>query len=410
MTSWRVLKTLLRAEYFELMALFLLQGMALAAWFVPLGTVLDAHGMGGFKALAYASSAVAAFVSPLIFGAMADRHVSPVKVLRGLALTTAAAMALASAAIHWRLNPWLVLALIQVHALCSAPNWSIASTIVFARLTDAKREFGPVRSMGTIGWMLGCCLVSLLGADTSPWSGGLGAFLWLVVAGFTFFLPAMEVPAAAARVSWHERLGLDALTLLRDREHRVVFLGTALFAVPIAAFYLYSTANLRSLGLTHTTAWMSLGQVTEVVSMFCVGALLLRWPVKRVFALGLVAGVVRFALSAMNGPGWLLAGISLHGVSYVFFFITGQIYLEQRVNPAWRARAQALMTLVNSGVGSLAGYLGMGWWFHQCDHPGGADWRLFWAGVTATVLAVLVFFWFAYPAGTGKLQKRGAAE
>ena len=94
----RVLGSIRKAEYAELVGLFFLQGAALGTWFVPLGTVLDAHGYNSIKPLAFGCSALAAFVSPLIFGAMADRHASPVKVLRGLALATAVAMAVASTA------------------------------------------------------------------------------------------------------------------------------------------------------------------------------------------------------------------------------------------------------------------------------------------------------------------------
>ena len=131
-----VLRTIRKAEYAELVALFFLQGAALGMWFVPLSTVLDANGLHAIKPFAFATSALAAFVSPLIFGAVADRQASPVIVLRGLSLATAAAMTLASTAIKLGWNPWLVLALIQVHALCSSPTFSIASTIVFARLAD----------------------------------------------------------------------------------------------------------------------------------------------------------------------------------------------------------------------------------------------------------------------------------
>ena len=79
----------------------------MSMWFVPLSTVLDAHGLHAIKPYAFATSALAAFVSPLIFGAMADRQASPVKVLRGLSLATAAAMALASTAIKLELSPWV---------------------------------------------------------------------------------------------------------------------------------------------------------------------------------------------------------------------------------------------------------------------------------------------------------------
>ena len=392
----RVLRTIRKAEYAELVALFFLQGAALGMWFVPLSTVLDANGLHAIKPFAFAASALAAFISPLIFGAMAARQASPVIVLRGLALATAAAMALACTAIKLGWNPWLVLALIQLHALCSAPLFSIGSTIVFARLADAQKEFGPIRAMATLGWMTGCWVVSALGADTSPLAGYSGAVVWALVAGFTFFLPQLETPQSAVHLAWHERLGLDALTLLKNPDHRVVFITSALICIPLAGFYPYAPPHLRQLGLLRTSAWMTLGQVTEVIAMFSLGALLLRWRLKWVLACGLGFGVLRFALSAMNGTAWVLAGVLLHGASYTLVSTTTQIYLNQRVDATWRARAQALLSLTNSGVGNLLGYLGTGWWFSECTRPSGTQWSLFWGGLAAAVALVMAYFLMAY--------------
>src|SRR6185295_16213173 len=170
-------------------------------------------------------------------------------------------------AIQLRWSPALVLAMIQLHALCSSPTWSISSTIVFARLADAKKEFGPIRAMATLGWMSGCWVVSALGADASALAGYSGAVVWLLVCAFTFFLPELETPKSAVHLTWHERLGLDALTLLKNPDHRVVFFTVALFAIPLAAFYPYTPPHLRELGLQHTSAWMTLGQVTEIIAM-----------------------------------------------------------------------------------------------------------------------------------------------
>jgi nucleoside transporter len=404
----RVLTTIRRAEYAELVTLFFIQGAALGMWFVPLSTVLDAHGFHAIKPYAFATSAVAAFISPLIFGAMADRHASPVKVLRGLSLATAAAMAIASTAIKLHLNSWLVLALIQLHALCSSPTWSISSTIVFARLADAQKEFGPIRAMATLGWMSGCWLVSALGADTSPLAGYSGAVTWLLVCGFTYFLPVLETPKSAERLSWHERLGLDALALMKNPDHRVVFITIALFAIPLCGFYPYTPPHLRELGLVRTTAWMSLGQITEIIAMLLLGGLLLRWRLKWIFTCGLCLGVLRFAFSAVNGKEWLLAGVMLHGCSFTLVFITAQIYLDQRVDAAWRARAQALMALMNGGVGNLIGYLGTGWWFAACARPAGTQWQVFWGGLAVVVAAVLTYFLIAYHGRGASLPRRAA--
>ena len=391
------------------MALFFIQGAALGMWVVPLSRVLDAHGLHAIKPYAFAASALAAFVSPLIFGAMADRHASPVKVLRWVSLATAVATALASTAIQLGWSPWIVLALIQVYALCSSPTFSLASTIIFARLADARNEFGPIRATATFGWMVGCWLISALGADVSSLAGYTVAAAWLLASGVTFFLPEQAPLQSAGRVTWHERLGLDALALLKNPDHRVVFITTALFCIPVSAFYPYAPPHLRELGFQRTSAWMSLGQVSEIIAMFSLGMLLTKWRLKWIFACGLGFGVLRFAASALNSKGWLLTGVALHGCSFALVSTTAQIYLDQRIEPAWRARAQALMTLTNSGVGNLLGYLGTGWWFTSCTQAAGTRWTVFWGGLAAAVGVVMVYFLVAYR-GKGRAVERPTAN
>jgi len=123
-----------KAEYAELMILFFIQAAAMGIWFVPLGTILDANGLHAIKPFAFAASAVAAFISPLMFGAMADRNVAPAKVLRWLALATGIATAVIATAIERRWNPWMVLLLIQLFSLSYAPMFSISTALVLARL------------------------------------------------------------------------------------------------------------------------------------------------------------------------------------------------------------------------------------------------------------------------------------
>jgi MFS family permease len=176
----------------------------------------------------------------------------------------------------------------------------------------------------------------------------------------------------------------------------VVFITTALFCIPMCAFYPYAPVHLQALGFGHTSAWMTLGQVTEIISMLSLGALLVSWRLKWIFACGLGFGILRFGLSAINTKAGLLTGILLHGCSYTLVFITAQIYLDQRVDPAWRARAQALMTLMNSGVGNLLGYLGTGWWFSACTNPVGTRWPLFWGGLALAVILVMIHFLVSY--------------
>jgi len=403
----RVLTTIRKAEYAELIALYLIQGAAAAMWLVPLTTVLSAHGLGMLRPYAYAATGLAAFISPLIFGAMADHHASPVKVLRGLAFATAMMIAVVSAAIGAGLNRWLVLGLIQVYSLCASPLGSISATVILARIANAQKEFGPIRGMYTLGWIIGCLVVSALNADQSTRSGYAGAVTWLIVAGFTFFLPPLETPRAVAQLTLRQRLGWDALALLKNPDHRVVYLTVALNAIPLAAFYPYTPPHMRELGLQHTSAWMSLGQVTELICMFTLGAALARWRLKWIFVAGLGFSVLRFVLCALNSQFWLLAGVFLHGASFTLVMITAQIYIDQRVDASWRARAQALMTVVYTGAGNMFGYLSAGAWFAACTGPMGTRWTMFWSGLAAACVGVLVYFLAVYQGRTRESFQKG---
>ena len=376
--------------------MFFIQWMALAAWMVPLTLVLNAHGFQSIQPYAFATAAIAAFVSPLFFGAMADRHFPPARVLRWLSLAAALTLALTSVAIQFGWNPWLVLVIIQAYSLCASPTVSISTAIVMSQVHDPQQQFGPIRAMGTTGWIAGCLLVSALNADASTLAGFTGAALWLGLAALTFLLSHVEPPKSTEHLNWHERLGLDALRLLRNPDHRVVFLSTCLLNIPLAAFYPYTPLHLRNLGMQHPSAWMSLAQTTEIVAMFTLGALLVRWRLKWILLSGLSFALLRYVLFAMNEKLLLLGGIAMHGCTYALFFTTAQIYVNNRVDANWRTRAQALLTLMNSGVGYLIGYLGCGWWFYSCTQAGGTRWPLFWTGLAVAVGCVMVYFLTAY--------------
>jgi MFS family permease len=348
------------------------------------------------KVWAFATNALAAFVSPLLFGGMADRSESPVPVLRGLSFAAAVLAAMVGTALQFHWNPWLALALIQATALCLAPAFSLISSIVMARLQFAQSEFGPIRAMATLGWIAGCWVISAFHADSSALAVYLAAAASLLVCLCAGFVPPQKSLRLAGQLSWHARLGLDALTLLKNRDHRVIFIIVAAFNIPLTGFYPYGPLHIRELGLTRVSAWMSLAQTTEVLSMFALGALLHRCRLKWILACGLAIGVIRFALCALPFKAGLLAGTTLQGASYALVYITAQIYVEQRVDPGWRARAQALLNLMYNGFGSLIGYLACGWWFAACTHPAGTQWPVFWSGLAAGMAVVLVYFLAAY--------------
>ena len=374
-----------------------LHGMALAAWFVPMGTVLQACGLGAWTPFAFGASAVAALLSPLFFGAMADRSVPPIQVLRWVSIGAGLLSLVTAFALKQQLGGLSIWLLIQLQALLSVPTNSLSGSIVLARVANAHGQFGAIRAMGTAGWMAGCWIVSGLELDASENTFALSGFLWFVLAAYTLLLPAGVVQSSSSgRLTLRQRFGLDALSLLKEHDHRVIFITAALVAIPFAAFYPYTPMHMKDLGMLRTSAWMSLGQVIEVVIMFAIGSVMVEWKLKRVILVGLSTGLLRYFFYAMDGQIPLLLGVGLHGLAYTFTYISTQIYLAKRIAPQWRTRAQALLSLLVGGIGNLTGYLVTGTWLAICTSGSDVNWQQYWIGLSLLVFAVLIYFAMNY--------------
>jgi len=384
-------------QYWVHSLLFLVPLFAAGMWNVSFSTVLAAHHLEAFVAYGFACAALAAIAAPLIAGGLADQRVPSERLLRWLVGGTAVFLALAFVAIDRGWGAGAVLAFLALQSLCYTPIYSVLSALVLAQLSDPSREFARIRVWGTVGWMLAGVVVSfVLRADASTLSGYVAAGSLAVLAGALFWLPESTPPDAKTRRTWREVFGIDALVLLRHHDHRVFFIVTLLYTMPLAAFYPYTPLQLRELGVTHTTALLALGQVSEVGSMIWLGAAIARFRVKWIFFSAIGFAALRYCLLAVGGLPAVVIGISLHGLCYTLFFITAQIYLADRIEATMRARAQALFFLVSSGFGYLFGYLGSGWWKSVCTVGGRTDWFAFWGGLFAVYAALALYFVISY--------------
>ena len=385
------------AERFKLAALFFMTAHALALWSVTFSKVLKAYGYENIIPYAGNTSvtaSLAAIVSPLIVGALADQRYSSERVMRWLCLGSGCFMALMFHAIqhHWHWS--LVIALAQILALWAMPAFGLSTSLVIARLSNPKQQFGPLRTAATMGWIVAGVLIScVLHGDSSVIAGYASAVAWMVAMAVTFTLEHVPPPSIKANRTWTDILGLEAWTLLKNPDHRVVFIGAALYNVPLAAFYPFTPLHLKSLGAEDAGLNMSIGQIMEVVGLLSLAALLTRFRLKWLFLCGIGFGALRYVLFSMDSLATLRTGIFMHGILFTLFFMTGQIYLEQRIPPAMRSRAQALLSLMMSGFGNLIGSIGCGWWWHVCTHGEQTDWHQYWLGLAGVI--GLIFLWFA---------------
>jgi MFS family permease len=100
----------------------------------------------------------------------------------------------------------------------------------------------------------------------------------------------------------------------------------------------------------------------------------------------------------------LYIGILLHGICYDFFFVTGQIYMDQKAPGDLRAAAQGFIAFVTLGVGMFIGSLVSGRIVDMYRLSETAnDWQSIWMvpAVAAGVVLVLFAGLFRPTAGPG---------
>lgn len=377
------------------------------AWFVPLWQYLNKLGFSPSEiAWSYSSTAIAAILSPVLVGVIADRYFAAQKVLGWLHLVGGALMLL----LAWQTQFSTFFPLLVVYALTYMPTVALTNSIAFANIRDTEKDFPRIRVLGTLGWIasglvVGFMLPPLLGMDNVSDTNMpliVTALASVLLGLYSFMLPNTP-PKVGQRTDIKDLLGLNALGLLRDRSFAIFALCSFLFCMPLAFYYQFANGYLTQVGLDNATGWMTLGQVSEIFAMLALPFLLKRYGIKKVLLLGFVTAGIRYVLFIYGGTAdvlmysMLFIGILLHGVSYDFYFVTGYIYVDKKAPAHMRTAAQGLITLICQGFGSFIGnWLGgramTAFQLPEAHNGMTFDWFTVWGVGAAMVFAVMLLF------------------
>ena len=378
----------------KLSVMMFLEYFIWGAWYVTMGTWLGALGFSGEQiGLTYGTTALAAMISPFFVGMIADRFFATERLLAVLHLAGAAALFYASTQTVF----WPLYIAVLVHTLFYMPTLALTNSISFRQMRDPGREFPPVRVLGTIGWIVAGLVVGTMGVEATGRPMQLAAAGSIAMAAFCLLLPHTP-PSVTGRVRVRQVLGLDALQLMNDRSFAVFVIGSFLVCIPLQFYYAFANPFLNAIGVTNAAGKMTMGQMSEIVFMLLMPWFFRRLGVKQMLLVGMAAWVARYVLFAYGNNAelvWMLyGGILLHGICYDFFFVTGQIYVDQKAPPQMRAAAQGFITFVTYGVGMLIGSWLSGLVVDAYALPdgGGHDWQAIWLVPAAMAGVVLALF------------------
>ena len=372
-------------------------------WYVTLGTWLASglHFSGQQVGLAAGATAVGAMIAPFLVGLIADKFFSTQHVLALLHLLGAALLFAAS--VQSSFSGLYVYVLL--YCLCFMPTLALTNSLAFRQMRDPKIEFGPIRVLGTLGWIVAGLLIGSLRWESTARPLQRAAAASRLMALYCLTLPATPPLAREAKLTLATIFPREAISLLSERSMAIFVIASFLICIPLQFYYAFTNLFLNETGVANAAGKMTGGQMSELACMLLIPWFFRRLGVKYMLVAGMLAWIARYVLFAFGNPSdrvWMLwLGILLHGICYDFFFVTGQIYIDRKSSLALRAAAQGLITFITYGVGMfvgswLSGAVVQHYTLSISETATTHNWRSIWLIAAAASAVVLVPFLFAF--------------
>ncbi|MBK9491603.1 MAG: nucleoside permease [Haliscomenobacter sp.] len=391
---------------FQLMVMMFLEFLIWGSWYVTMGTYLGTNlqATGVQIGLAYQTVSIGAIIAPFFIGLIADRFFPAQRILGVLHLLGAVVLyLLGQQTTFTNFYP-----LILIYMLLYMPTLALVNAVAFKQMSDTATEFPPIRVLGTIGWIVVGNVIAYLALEKSQSLDKtflMGAGTSAILGVYSFFLPNTPPPRSKEeKISVRDILGLEALGMLKNPSYLIFFIGSILVCIPLSFYYNFANPFLNEAGMVGAAGKMSWGQISEIGFMLVLPVALVRYGIKKILLVGMLAWMLRYICFAYGDAGanyWMLIfGIILHGVCYDFFFVTGQIYTEQQAGVRFKSSAQGMITLATYGIGMFIGSYISGYVVDMYNDNGVHNWTSIWlvpAGLALVILLGFAFF-FKQPA------------
>ncbi|MDL2243356.1 nucleoside permease [Bacteroidales bacterium OttesenSCG-928-J19] len=388
------------------------------SWLISFGNYMASMGMGDKIGTLFATAGIASFIMPTIVGIIADRWINSERLLGILHLLAACCLFMAS-----RTTEFSQLYLFMfLNALFFMPtiglSYSVCYSIMAKNGMDTVKDFPPIRTFGTVGFIVAMWVVNLAGWLTSPNQLLLACGSALFLGIYSFTLPASPPTKVQKGSSLMSTLGLDAMVLLKNRKMAVFFLFAILLGVCLQITNSYGSTFIASFSddypdsfaVKYNNIFLSISQISEALFILAIPFFLKRFGIKTVMLMSLAAWVLRFGLFGVGYPegiGMVSLTLSMivYGMAFDFFNISGSLFIEQETPHKFRSSAQGMLMMVTNGLGAIIGnYSAQAVINYHTDMSGKINWSSCWfifAGY-AFVIGILFAIFFKYKHKPGK--------
>ncbi len=241
--------------------------------------------------------------------------------------------------------PLLLVALVQ--GIASSALNPLVDSLALALARERRLDYGPVRSIGSISYMVASTgagwLLSLLGTWLVPWllaaSYGAGALI-------APLLPeAARAPAAPRRFAGWRLFALAPF--------RLTVCASALIQGAHAAYYGFAPLFWRSQGFSDAMIGVLIAEgIIAEVALFAWGRTLIqRLGPAGLTACATIASVVRWGVTALAPPLSVLVLVQLlHAATFAMQHLSAMLVLSRSVPAERAATAQALHSALGMGA------------------------------------------------------------
>lgn len=375
------------------------------AYLTCMGNYLGIAGLGAEISWFYAIQGIVSIFMPTLIGIVADKWIQPQRLLgichllAGFFMCSLWYMGMTAGFGNEISNKPMFVALYTLSVAFYMPTIALSNTTAFTVLKehggDTVTDFPPIRSCGTIGFIIVMWFVNCATWDNGSFSMTLAqnahkfqytynqflvsGILSFVLLLYVFTLPECKLVKrdSAQKRTIAQQMGLDAFRLFKDKRMALFFIFSALlgmslqvtnsFAGPFISSFQGSSDPVvaSSFAASNATLLTSISQVSEAFCILLIPFFLKRYGIKGVMLIAMFAWVLRFGLFGVGNPtmpGVLLFILSciVYGVAFDFFNVSGGIFVDKECEPSVKASAQGLFMLMTNGLGATIGTLSAG--------------------------------------------------